>query len=624
MSTANIDLMDEMEHDDHGHHEQSFLSKYIFSTDHKTIAKQFLISGIIWAIIGGLLSVVFRLQLGFPDMDMAWLRPIFGEWINIDAATGMGKLDTEFYLALVTMHGTIMVFFVLTAGLSGTFSNFLIPLQIGARDMASGFMNMLSYWFFFASSVIMFASFFISTGPASGSWVIYPPLSALPQAMSGAGLGMTLWLVAMALFIVSTLLGGINYIATVINLRTDGMSFTKLPLTIWAFFLTAIIGLLSFPVLLSAALLLILDRSFGTSFYLSEIYIGGEALPNMGGSPILFQHLFWFLGHPEVYIVLLPSLGITSEIISTNSRKPIFGYKAMIGSMMAIAILSFVVWAHHMFVTGMNPFAGSIFMLLTLIIAIPSAIKAFNYITTLWKGNIIFTPAMMFSIGLVSFFISGGVTGIFLGNAALDIHLHDTYFVTAHFHLVMGSAAFFGMIAGVYHWFPKMFGRMMDRKLGYIHFWTSFIGIYLIFFPMHYIGIAGFPRRYYSFTNFDAFSTFTDLNAFISIAAIATFVAQLIFVFNFFYSMFKGKKATQNPWDSTTLEWTTPVEPGHGNWPGAIPKVYRWPYDYSKPGTKGDFIPQDVPYAETPESNLPHEQELAGLEAKDDNAIKID
>ncbi len=624
MSTAHVDLTDEMGHEDHGHHEQGFVSKYIFSTDHKIIAKQFLISGIVWALIGGLLSVIFRLQLGFPDMDMSWLSPLLGKWINIDPGTGVGKLDTGFYLALVTMHGTIMVFFVLTAGLSGTFSNFLIPLQIGARDMASGFMNMLSYWFFFLSSVIMFISFFISTGPASGSWVIYPPLSALPQAMEGSGLGMTLWLVAMALFIVSTLLGGINYIATVINMRTEGMSFTKLPLTIWAFFLTAIIGLLSFPVLLSAALLLILDRSFGTSFYLSEIYIGGEALPNMGGSPILFQHLFWFLGHPEVYIVLLPSLGITSEIISTNSRKPIFGYKAMIGSMMGIAILSFVVWAHHMFVTGMNPFAGSIFMILTLIIAVPSAIKSFNYLTTLWKGNIIFTPAMLFSIGLVSFFISGGITGIFLGNAALDIQLHDTYFVVAHFHLVMGSAAFFGMLAGVYHWFPKMFGRMMDRKLGYVHFWLSFIGIYLIFFPMHYIGIAGYPRRYYSFTNFDTFSTFADLNSFISLAAIATFIAQLIFVFNFFYSIFRGKKATQNPWKSNTLEWTTPINPGHGNWPGAIPKVYRWPYDYSKPGAKDDFIPQTVPYAETPESNLPHEQELAGLESNNDNAIKVD
>lgn len=620
METAEIHLAEDHAHDAHEEHdEQSFVFKYIFSQDHKIIAKQFLITGIFWAVIGGLLSLAFRLQLGFPDMSMEWLRPVLGGWI-----TPTGQIDTEFYLAMVTMHGTIMVFFVLTAGLSGTFSNFLIPLQIGARDMASGFMNMLSYWFFFTSGVIMFISFFLSTGPASGGWVIYPPLSALPQAMSGSGLGMTLWLVAMALFIVSTLLGGINYITTVINLRTDGMSFSRLPLTIWAFFITAIIGLLSFPVLLSAALLLILDRSFGTSFYLSEIYIGGEALPNMGGSPILFQHLFWFLGHPEVYIVLLPSLGITSEIISTNSRKPIFGYRAMIGSMIGIGFLSFIVWAHHMFVTGMNPFLGSIFMLLTLIIAVPSAIKVFNYITTLWRGNIVFTPAMLFSIGLVSFFIAGGLTGIFLGNSALDIQLHDTYFVVAHFHLVMGSAAFFGMIAGVYHWFPKMFGRMMDQRLGYIHFWISFIGIYLIFFPMHYIGIAGFPRRYYSFTNFDAFSSFTDLNAFISVAAIVTFGAQLIFLFNFFYSIFRGRKAPANPWKSNTLEWTTPINPGHGNWPGEIPKVYRWPYDYSKPGAPDDFIPQNVPFSETPESNLPQENERINLEMKvEEDAIVI-
>ena len=592
--------------EDHAHeHHDNFITKYIFSTDHKTIAKQYLISGIIWALIGGFLSLVFRLQLGFPDAQLEWLRPLMGKWI-----TTTGKLDPEFYLALVTMHGTIMVFFVLTAGLSGTFSNYLIPLQIGARDMASGFMNMLSYWFFFVSSVVMFISLFIETGPASGGWVIYPPLSALPQAMSGSGLGMTLWLVAMALFIVSTLLGGINYITTIINLRTKGMSFLKLPLTIWSFFFTAIIGLLSFPVLLGAALLLIFDRSFGTSFYLSDIYIAGEALPNMGGSPILFQHLFWFLGHPEVYIVILPAFGITSEIISTNSRKPIFGYKAMIISLLGITVLSFVVWAHHMFVSGMNPFLGSIFMLLTLIIAVPSAVKVFNYLTTLWKGNIIFTPAMLFSIGLVSFFISGGLTGLFVGNSAIDIQLHDTYFIVAHFHLVMGSAAFFGMMAGVYHWFPKMFGRMLDSKLGYIHFWLSFVGIYMVFFPMHYIGIAGFPRRYYSFTNFDAFSTFTDLNAFVSIAAIITFAAQFIFLFNFFYSIFKGKKAPQNPWNSNTLEWTTPRVPGHGNWPGELPTVHRWPYDYSKPGAKADFIPQTVPLSETPESNLPHEAKL--------------
>ena len=591
-------------HDDHDHEEGTFLTKYIFSEDHKVIAKQFLISGIFWAIIGGTLSTIFRIQLGFPNTDMSFLKPILGGWIE------GGKLNPEFYLAMVTMHGTIMVFFVLTAGLSGTFSNFLIPLQIGARDMASGFLNMLSYWFFFASSVIMLCSLFIETGPASGGWVIYPPLSALPQAAPGSGTGMTMWLFAMALFIVSSLLGSINYVSTVINMRTKGMTFTRLPLTIWAFFFTAIIGILSFPVLLSAALLLMFDRSMGTSFYLSEIYINGEALPNVGGSAILFQHLFWFLGHPEVYIVLLPALGITSEIIAVNSRKPIFGYKAMIGSIMAITLLSFIVWAHHMFVTGMNPFLGSIFMFLTLIIAIPSAVKAFNYITTLWRGNIVFTPGMLFSIGLVSFFISGGLTGVVLGNSAIDIQLHDTYFVVAHFHLVMGSASFFGMVAGVYHWFPKMFGRMLNEKLGYIHFWMTFIGVYCVFFPLHYTGIAGFPRRYYSFTSYDAFKTFGDLNAFVSTAAIITFVAQFLFVFNFFYSIFRGRRAPMNPWRANTLEWTTPIHPGHGNWVGEIPHVYRWPYDYSKPGAEEDFILQTTPFSATLSSNLEGEVDL--------------
>src|SRR6188768_2591732 len=613
MATTDIHIQPDVHHhDDHEHDEHhggNFWTTYIFSEDHKVIAKQFLITGIFWALLGGILSVIFRLQFGFPDMSLEWLRPVLGEWI-----TAEGKLDPEFYLALVTMHGTIMVFFVLTAGLSGTFSNFLIPLQIGARDMASGFMNMLSY-FFFLSSVIMFTSLFLETGPAGGGWTIYPPLSALPQAIKGSGLGMTLWLVAMALFIVSSLLGGINYITTVINLRTKGMSFTRMPLTIWAFFFTAIIGVLSFPVLFAAALLLIFDRSFGTSFYLSDIFIGGEALTKSGGSPVLFQHLFWFLGHPEVYIVLLPALGLSSEIIATNSRKPIFGYKAMIGSMLFIAILSFIVWAHHMFVTGMNPFLGSIFMLLTLIIAVPSAVKIFNYVTTLWKGNIRFTAAMLFSIGLVSFFLTGGITGIFLGNSAIDIQLHDTYFVVAHFHLVMGSASFFGMMAGVYHWFPKMFGRMMNNKLGYIHFWLTFVGVYLVFFPMHYIGIAGFPRRYYSWTNFETFSGFADLNMLVSVAAIITLAAQFIFLFNFFYSIFRGRVASANPWNSTTLEWTTPRNPQHGNWPGEIPAVYRWPYDYSKPGAKDDFIPQHIPYSETPESNFPHENELIKLES---------
>ena len=585
----------------------NFLSRYVFSTDHKVIAKQYMFTGLFWGLVGGVLSLLIRLQLGFPHLNVDFLKPLLGKWITD------GKLDPDFYLAMVTMHGTIMVFFVLTAGLSGTFSNFLIPLQIGARDMASGFMNMLSYWFFFLSSIVMLSSLFISTGPAAGGWTVYPPLSVLPQAIPGSGLGMTLWLASMALFIISTLLGGINYITTVINLRTRGMTLSRLPLTVWAFFLTAVMGLLSFPVLFSAALLLIFDRTFGTSFFLSDIYIGGEALSQQGGSAILYQHLFWFLGHPEVYIVLLPSLGITSEVISVNSRKPIFGYRAMIGSMLAITVLSFVVWAHHMFVSGMNPFLGSIFMFITLIIAVPSAVKTFNYLTTLWQGNIVFTPAMLFSIGLVSVFISGGLTGLALGNSAIDIQLHDTYFVVAHFHLVMGAVGLFGLLAGIYHWFPKMFGRMLDEKLGAIHFWCTFTGIYLVFFPMHYLGIAGFPRRYYSFTGFELWKElYLDLTAFISIAAFVTAAAQFVFLFNLFYSMFRGRRAPENPWRANTLEWTTPVLPPHGNWPGEIPSVYRWPYDYNKPGAKEDFIPQHVPFWKTPESNLPNEHALDG------------
>ena len=576
-------------HDHHDHHHGSFISTYIFSTDHKMIAKQYLITGILMAVIGIFMSTLFRLQLAFPDTPFPFLETLLGKW-----APG-GVLDPNFYLALVTMHGTFMVFFVLTAGLSGTFSNFLIPLQCGSRDMASPFLNMLSYWFFAASCVVMLSSLFISTGPASGGWTIYPPLSALPQAVPGSGLGMTLWLISMTLFIASSLMGGINYITTVLNLRTEGMSMMRLPLTVWAFFVTAVLGVLSFPVLFSASLLLMFDRLLGTSFYLSDIFIGGEALHYTGGSPVLFQHLFWFLGHPEVYIVLLPALGITSEIVSVHSRKPIFGYKAMVFSILGIGILSFIVWAHHMFVSGMNPFLGTVFMIFTLVIAVPSAIKAFNYIATLYKGNVHFTPPMLFAIGLVSFFITGGITGIFLGNAALDIPLHDTYFVTAHFHIVMGSASAFGLFAGVYQWFPKMFGRMMNKRLGYIHFWLTFISLYLVFFPMHYMGMGGVPRHYYSITAFEFTSGFADIQVFITIAAILGFIAQFFFLYNFFYSLFYGKKAPANPWKSNTLEWTTPRIPGHGNWPGDIPRVYRWPYDYSKPGVKEDYLPQHIP-----------------------------
>jgi cytochrome c oxidase subunit 1 len=569
----------------HDHHEESFISKYVFSQDHKMIAKQFLITGMIWAVIGGLFSVLFRLQLGYPEMSFPILEDLFGKW-----AAG-GRISNEFYYALVTMHGTILVFFVLTAGLSGTFANFLIPLQIGARDMASPMLNMLSYWFFFLASIIMFASMFIQTGPASGGWTIYPPLSALGQASEGSKLGMDYWLVSMAMFIVSSLLGGLNYISTILNMSTRGMTMTRLPLTIWALFFTAVLGVLSFPVLLSGAILLLFDRNLGTSFYLSEIVVKGEILPNEGGSAILFQHLFWFLGHPEVYIILLPALGMVSEVLSVNSRKPIFGYLAMVGSLFAIAILAFLVWAHHMFVTGLNPFLGAFFVLLTLLIAVPSAIKVFNWLTTLWRGNLRFTPAMLFAIGFVSLFISGGLTGIFLGNSTLDIHLHDTYFVVAHFHIVMGVASMFGMFAGVYHWYPKMYGRYMNNTLAYIHFWVSLVGAYLIFWPMHYQGLAGTPRRYTDWSNWESFKQFGDMNRFISTVAMIVFVVQLFFLFNFFYSIWKGRKVTsENPWGANTLEWTTPIRPGHGNWPGEIPEVHRWAYDYGKDGR--DFIPQ--------------------------------
>ncbi|MDB0011563.1 cbb3-type cytochrome c oxidase subunit I [Crocinitomicaceae bacterium] len=589
--------------DSHAHHEESFVSKYIFTQDHKMIGKQFLLTAVFMGVVAMLLSILFRIQLAWPGESSDFLSFFLG-----DSWAPGGVLKEDMYLGLVTIHGTIMVFFLLTGGLSGTFSNLLIPLQIGARDMASGLLNMLSYWFFFISSIIMLVSLFIETGPASSGWTIYPPLSALPQAIGGSGLGMTLWLASMTLFVVSSLLGSLNYIVTVLNLRTKGMTMTRMPLTIWAFFVTAILGVLSFPVLFSAVLLLMMDRLAGTSFYLSDIIVGGEMLANHGGSPILYQHLFWFLGHPEVYIVLLPALGLSSEVISTNSRKPIFGYRAMIGSILAIGFLSFIVWGHHMFVTGMNPFIGSVFVFTTLLIAIPSAVKVFNYITTLWKGSIVLTPAMLFAIGLVSTFITGGVTGIILADSALDIAVHDTYFVVAHFHIVMGMSAVFGMFAGVYHWFPKMYGRMMNKRLGYVHFWITIFGSYGVFFPMHFVGLAGAPRRYYDYSvygefNVDSYEMIMDLNVIITVFAIISALGQLIFLFNFFYSILRGPVSVQNPWKSNTLEWTTPVEHVHGNWPGELPTVHRWPYDYSKPGADDDFIPQIVPLGKDEEEH---------------------
>ncbi len=595
-------LIEETGYDDHFHdhhhgdkYQSGFISNYIFSMDHKMIARQFLITGIFWAFIGAAMSIIFRLQLGFPESDFQWLKPILGKWIVVE--NGVGTLAPEFYYALVTMHGTILVFFVLTAGLSGTFSNLLIPLQLGARDMASPFLNMLSYWFFFLAGVVMFYSLFISTGPFSGGWTAYPPLSALPQASTGSGTGMTLWIVSLVLFVVSVLLGGINYVTTVLNLRTKGMTLWRMPLTIWAFFVTAILGILSFPVLASGFFMLTFDRALGTSFFLSEIFIEGQALERIGGSPVLYQHLFWFLGHPEVYIIILPAMGLVSEVLSVHARKPIFGYKAMVLSILAIGFLSFIVWAHHMFMSGVNPFISNFFVVFTLIIAVPSAVKVFNWITTIYGGNLRLNTPMLFAIGFVSMFISGGLTGIFLGNSAIDIQLHDTYFVVAHFHIVMGIAAFFGMFAGIYHWYPRMFGRFMNETLGKIHFWGTLVGAYAIFWPMHYIGMAGVPRRYYSFDTFDAFKHFGEMNQFITVAAIIVFALQVLFIVNFFYSIFKGKvQTTRNPWGATTLEWSSPIGGVHGNWEGKIPTVHRWAYDYNKDDR--EFVPQYIPMEE--------------------------
>ena len=581
----------EFDKDHHAHHhKETFITKYIFSQDHKMIAKQYLFTGVFFmGIIGILMSALMRMQIAWPEEPNIFFDFLLGKWAP------EGVMDADIYLALVTMHGTIMVFFVLTAGLSGTFSNLLIPLQLGARDMASGFLNMVAFWLFFVSTVLMVASIFVEAGPAAAGWTIYPPLSALEMAQPGSGLGMTLWLVSMAFFIASSLLGSLNYIVTVLNLRTKGMSLTRMPLTIWAFFVTAIIGTISFPVLLSAALLLIMDRSFGTSFFLSDIFIQGEVLHYQGGSPVLFEHLFWFLGHPEVYIVLLPALGIASEVIATHARKPILGYKARIISILPIAFLSTIVWGHHMFVTGMNPFLGSVFTFTTLLIAIPSAVKAFNYITTLWKGNIQFNTPMLFAIGFVSTFITGGLTGIILGDSALDINVHDTYFVVAHFHLVMGISALYGMLAGIYLWYPILFGKMMNKNLGYIDFWVTAISAYGVFFPMHFIGMAGLPRRYYTNSNFPLFDDLADTNQIITMFALMGAAVQLVFLYNFIYNIFYGKKAPQNPWKSTTLEWTASQKHIHGNWQGKIPEVHRWPYDYSKPGYKEDFVPQHIP-----------------------------
>jgi len=565
------------------HAPQGFIRKYIFSMDHKVIGIQYWFLALTAVFVGMTLSLFMRLRLAWPTASI----PFFGE----------GPMTPEAYLSLVTMHGTIMVFFVLTTAPQGGFGNYALPIQIGAADMAFPFLNMMSFWVTLLGFFVIIAAFFVTGGAPIGGWTGYPPLSAVGEAAGpGQGLGMTLWIISIAIFAVGSLLGSLNFITTTLDLRAKGMSLMRMPLTCWAWFITAILMLLSFAVLLAAGILLLLDRELGTSFFIpAGLVFSEQVLDHRGGSPLLWQHLFWFFGHPEVYIAIVPGMGVTSQILSTFSRKPVFGYHAMVYAIAAIGALGFLVWGHHMFISGMSPYSAMVFSVLTLSIGVPSAIKTFNWLGTMWGGQIRFQTPMLYSIGFVSLFVSGGLSGPFLGQASLDLYLHDTYFVVAHFHLVMGVAAIFGMFAGTAYWFPKMFGRMMSEGLGKLHFWITFVGVYAIFFPMHYLGIAGHPRRYAETSGVDYLASLQPLHEFITIAAIITISAQILFVINFFWSLRAGKKASENPWEATTLEWTVPSPPPHDNFGGKVPVVYRGAYEYSVPGVAQDYIMQTTP-----------------------------
>ncbi len=573
----------------------SLLSRYIFSLDHKVIGIQYLVTAMVMAIVGGLLAMLMRIQLAWPGQNMPLLSKLFP-----DGMAG-GVMKPEFYLSLITMHGTIMIFFVVSLALVGGFGNFLIPLQIGARDMAFPFLNMLSFWTIVPACLVMLGSFFVEGGAAAAGWTAYPPLSAVRSAVPGSNWGQTWWIVGMALFIVSFTMGGLNFVTTILDQRTKGMSMMRMPLLTWALFIASIIGLLTFPALLAAAILLLFDRHFGTSFYLpSGLYFGNHLLPNKGGTPLLWQHLFWFLGHPEVYVLILPALGITLDLLPVFTRKPVFGYRMTIYCLYAIAILSMIVWGHHMYVSGMSPYVGEFFAIGTLSITLPSTIIGVNMIASLWGGSLRFPAPMLFVIGVIVFFGTGGFGGLFLGNATSDIQLHDTYFVVGHFHLMIGGITLLAAFAGVYYWFPKMFGRMMSDRLAKWHFWLTFPTFYVLFLAMHYQGLAGMPRRYYAFDKYDFLSGMVKSQVHISMVAFVLGAAQFIFLFNFFWSIFRGAKAERNPWSAATLEWTTASPPPHGNWGEELPEVHRWPYDYSIPGAASDCTPQTMPPSVAP------------------------
>ena len=568
-----------------------FIRKYIFSLDHKVIGIQYYFLAVFSVFLGMALSLLMRWHMVFPDAKVAFLEKLW------PAGAPGGVMTPELYLSLMTMHGTIMVFFVLTTAPQSGFGNYFLPIQIGAEDMAFPVLNMLSFWTTFLALVVMVMAFFVEGGAPLGGWTAYPPLSAVGAiAGPGQGAGQTLWVISLAIFCGASLMGAINFIATTIDLRAPGMSLMRLPLTCWTWLITAILGLLGFAVLLSAGILLLLDRTAGTSFFIpGGLVINDQIISHKGGSPLLYQHLFWFFGHPEVYIAILPGMGVASQLLSTFSRKPIFGYRAMVYAIIGIGLLGFVVWGHHMFMSGMSPYSAMAFSVLTMCIGVPSAIKTFNWIGTLWGGKIRFTTAMLFALGFVSLFVSGGISGIFLGQPALDLYFHDTYFVVGHFHMIMGVAAIFGMFAGTFYWFPKMFGRMMHEGMGKLHFYLTFVGVYCIFTPMHFVGVAGNPRRYADFKEFEFMQNLMPLHEFMTYAALATAAAQIIFVINLIWSMKSGAKASANPWESTTLEWSIPSPPPFDNFGGVHPIVSHGPYEYGVPGKAKDHIMQTDP-----------------------------
>jgi len=560
------------------YHPKTFIGKYIWSQDAKVIAIQYAITAMGVGLLALVLSGIMRLQLGFPH-TFSFITP-------------------STYLQFVTMHGMIMVIYLLTALFLGGFGNYLIPLMIGARDMVFPYVNMLSYWIYLFAVVLLVASLFVPGGPTGAGWTLYPP-QAILEGTPGPTWGIILMLVSLAFFIIGFTMGGLNYVVTVLQARTRGMTLMRLPLTIWGIFMATILALFAFPALFVSAIMMLLDLTLGTSFFMPAVVVGGKSLEYSGGSPILFQHLFWFFGHPEVYIVALPAFGIVSDLIAVHARKNIFGYRMMVWAILAIGGLSFVVWAHHMYVSGMNPYFGFFFATTTLIIAVPTALKVYNWVLTLWRGNIHLTVPMLFAIGFVFSFINGGLTGLFLGNVTVDLPLSDTMFVVAHFHMVMAVAPIMVVFGAIYHWYPKITGRMLDDRLGKLHFWITFVGTYLIYFPMHYLGILGVPRRYYAVQNLDFIpASAHSVNVAITVAALIVGAAQVIFLWNLVWSYFHGKPSGGNPWRATTLEWQTPhTPPHHGNFGETPPVVYRWAYDYSVPGAEEDFLPQNEPPA---------------------------